>query len=287
MTILDVANAVNQIVNKYTGQTIAMPNGTYKGQCSVPAVEYVMALTGLPFTSIPPMAGDSAEGWGLSFPQALASYFTHEPYQAGKAYPKGTLLIWNSPHIAIVLSPPTSNTVDVFEQDADPNGSPCHSATRTINMSTHNCVYALVPITTATVSTPSTPSTVSASGNYVLNKGVPGYREASQAAAHADQADTVQPNVYSIFNEAGGMINVTSKAGEAGSWINPADNDGTEPAKVVTTKDGWGLEAIAQADNLPNAGQVATWQLIAKLNGSNDWRAFNASLKPDQKVIVP
>jgi hypothetical protein len=143
-TQTDINNAVNQVVNTYTNQTIGYP-GVSVGQCPAPVCYYLQAL-GCP---IPAMYGDRADGWGTHFPPELAPYFTHQNYQAGVAYPKGTVLMWDSPHIAIVLSSDGSNTAEVFEQNADPDGSPCHSASRTINESGyHTCTYALVPVLT-------------------------------------------------------------------------------------------------------------------------------------------
>lgn len=146
MTQTDVDNAVNAIVNQYTGQTIAY-YGTYPGECTVPVADYVEKLTG--HSPVPSMAGARADGWGVSFPTALAPFFTHEAYQAGKVYPRGTILMWNSPHTAIVLHGDGSNTVQVFEQNADPDGSACGTKSRVINNSYHTCTYALIPIVTA------------------------------------------------------------------------------------------------------------------------------------------
>lgn len=159
-TQLDINNIVNSVVNELGGQTKSFPNGGYPGQCTVPvAGYYIPAVIGQP---APPMYADRADGWSVQFPTELANSFTPEPYQPGKAYPKGTILIWNSPHIAIVVSHDGSNTVEVFEQNADPDGSPCHTATRVINNSFHTCTYALLPIIQpdAPIAPPAPPYTV-------------------------------------------------------------------------------------------------------------------------------
>lgn len=148
MTQSDVINIVNEIVNTYTGQTIAY-QGAYHGQCTCPVAYYVDRLTGE--SRAPAMANDRADGWGVAFPAQLAPFFTHETYRPGVAYPKGTIMMSNSPHIAIVLSSDGSNTVEVFEQNADPDGSPCHISSRQVSNSYHQCTFVLIPIVQADV----------------------------------------------------------------------------------------------------------------------------------------
>jgi hypothetical protein len=138
----DWNNVVNGIVNQYTGHQVAY-HGTYLGQCTVPVAYYVESLIG---SRAPSMFGDRADGWGVDFPAVFSPFFTHEAYQPGKAYPKGTILMWNSPHIAIVLGSDGGNTVEVFEQNADPDGAPCKSISRMVNNQYHVCTYALVPV---------------------------------------------------------------------------------------------------------------------------------------------
>lgn len=51
-----------------------------------------------------------------------------------------------------------------------------------------------------------------------------GYQTAIDAQNRKNQKTTVRPGTYEVFKRANGMINVTSKRGSPGSWINPADN---------------------------------------------------------------
>lgn len=150
----DIDNIVNGIVNRFTGQRIAFPNGNYPGECTAPIVWYLTNM-GAP---IPYMYGDRADGWGVQFPVELAPYFRHEAFQPGKAYPRGTILMWNSPHIAIVLADSGGdNGVLCFEQNADPDGAPCGIHNRTLNTSTRTCTYAIIPIIEEPISTPPIP----------------------------------------------------------------------------------------------------------------------------------
>ena len=69
---------------------------------------------------------------------------------------------------------------------------------------------------------------------YKVVTAVPGYYTSLDAKNHRDQRNTVQPATYHIYNEANGMINVTSQEGTPGSWINPEDNK--KPSEPVTDK---------------------------------------------------
>ena len=63
-----------------------------------------------------------------------------------------------------------------------------------------------------------------ADDTYTVVCDVPSYYTAADAATNTNARGTVQPGTYCIFNQAKGCINVTSVAGQPGSWINPADN---------------------------------------------------------------
>lgn len=156
LTQQQVNNAVDAIVSK-NGQNktrIGAP-GVEVGQCPAPVVELVLSL-GAP---APSMFGDRADGWGVEFPASLAPFLTHEAFQPGKVYPKGTILMFNSPHICMVLDSTGGNTASVYEQNADPDGSPCHTATRTLNASTHKATWALIWNVTSPVSPVPQPTT--------------------------------------------------------------------------------------------------------------------------------
>lgn len=66
------------------------------------------------------------------------------------------------------------------------------------------------------------PSTSTKTYKVVVTVG--GYKTAADAKGKRNKAGTVKAGSYHVFNESQGMINVTSKVGVPGSWINPADN---------------------------------------------------------------
>lgn len=59
---------------------------------------------------------------------------------------------------------------------------------------------------------------------YKVVKQLNGYVSSTDAKAKKNAKAKVNAGTYSIYKEANGMINVTTKAGVPGSWINPADN---------------------------------------------------------------
>ena len=65
---------------------------------------------------------------------------------------------------------------------------------------------------------------------------IPVYTNSSNAKNHKNSTGTWGKGTYYVFNEAYGMINITTKVGQAGAWINPADNvikeEPVEPPKV-------------------------------------------------------
>lgn len=78
--------------------------------------------------------------------------------------------------------------------------------------------------TPAPTPTPTPTPAPAPSNSYTVNKPIPGYVNASDAASRRNSNSTVPKGTYAIFNQAQGMINVTRQAGVAGWWINPGDN---------------------------------------------------------------
>lgn len=83
---------------------------------------------------------------------------------------------------------------------------------------------------------------------YKVVKNVPGYVTAADAKARKNEKTTVTAGTYSVFNESNGMVNVTTKAGSPGSWINPSDNNksSTSSAEFHIVKSGENMTKIAQ-----------------------------------------
>ena len=74
--------------------------------------------------------------------------------------------------------------------------------------------------------------TVSGAKSYKLVTTVNGYINAADAKAKKNAKTKVKAGNYTVFSEANGMINVTTKSGIPGSWINPSENK----APVAVTK---------------------------------------------------
>lgn len=76
---------------------------------------------------------------------------------------------------------------------------------------------------------------------YEVTTTVEAYITAADAKKQQHKKGTVKPGTYYIFNESQGMINVTSKSGVPGSWINPLEN-----AKIHVVQSGETLTSIAK-----------------------------------------
>jgi len=66
-------------------------------------------------------------------------------------------------------------------------------------------------------------STVVTTPKYKVEKSVSAYVNASDAKSKKNKKGTVKAGLYYVFNESQGMINVTTKKGVPGSWINPSE----------------------------------------------------------------
>lgn len=100
--------------------------------------------------------------------------------------------------------------------------------------------------TKTTTSKTTTKSTTTEMYKVVTN--LPGYLTAADAKVDKNRKTTVKPGKYYVFNKSQGMINITSKKGVPGSWINPSKNKKTS-ATYYTVKKGDTLTRIAKRYN--------------------------------------
>lgn len=110
-------------------------------------------------------------------------------------------------------------------------------------------------------------ATTSKSKTYKVVKSVSGYKTAADAKSKKNKAGTVTAGTYYVFNESQGMINVTSKAGTPGSWINPGDNKvgGTSSAKYHTVVKGDTVSGLA-AKNGSTIALIKSWNNLKDPN---------------------
>ena len=235
----DIGKIVDGIVNQYNGQRISY-FGSFPGASRVPIAYYIDELRGT--SPAPPMANDRADGWGTDFPVALAALFRHEVCKKNLSYPKGTILMWDTPHTAIVLYSEGGPTARVFEQGAELGNSPCIVRSRTIS----DCTYALIPIvknitmpkkvTFGPVNIPA--ATVIARYNapkgglklpvkeekIYIRTTILGFSSYTTAAQHKNAVSTVSSGNYYVYRQTDGMLNICKEPRTPGYWINPTDN---------------------------------------------------------------
>jgi len=72
-----------------------------------------------------------------------------------------------------------------------------------------------------TTSNQTTNKNLTTGSKYTLTKATPGYYTAADAKNGKNKRVTVAAGDYTIFNQSGGMINITQAKGVPGSWINP------------------------------------------------------------------
>lgn len=88
---------------------------------------------------------------------------------------------------------------------------------------------------------------------YTLHVNVKGYYYAADAKARRNAKTTVIKGTYYIYKRAEGMINVTSKVGVPGSWINPEDNAAKKDFKIgQKVKVKQSAKKYATGQNIPN-----------------------------------
>lgn len=132
------------------------------------------------------------------------------------------------------------------------------------------------------------PSPVSGLGtSYIVRTTVPGYYTAADAQAGRSQAGQVAPGAYFVFNQAMGMVNVTSKPGVPGSWINPANN--TQTAATPAAPSG-NYQLVVDVPGYVNAGDAAARKnsnSTAKAGGYFVFNTYNGMVNVTTKPGVP
>lgn len=68
--------------------------------------------------------------------------------------------------------------------------------------------------------------------------------------------------------------------------VNPVPTSPEYDGNSITVLPGQGLSHLAQTAGFGDFGNESRWSAIAALNGSGDWRSFNDSLKPGQRIVV-
>lgn len=113
-----------------------------------------------------------------------------------------------------------------------------------------------------------------ATNTYKVVKSIKGYYSAADARKRKSAKVTVKAATYYVFNKAEGMINVTTKKGVPGSWINPGDNKKAAPAKKPAPKKPAGFK-VGQTVRVKKAVDTAGRKLtisgtykISELKGS-------------------
>ena len=123
--------------------------------------------------------------------------------------------------------------------------------------------------------------TKQATKTYKVIKSIPAYKNAIDAKNKSNKAGTVKSGTYSVFNESNGMVNVTTKAGTPGSWINPSENKASATSKPVAKKT---IYTVKKGDVLSKiAAKYNT--TTKKLQEANNIKDAN-KIYPGQKIKI-
>lgn len=97
----------------------------YAGECLSLIKQVYADVLGIP---MPASGNGLGDGYYLDFPAPLSKYFTKAAFNENESYPKGTLIVYPvTHHITIVVgSTAGAATTEVFEQNANPDGSAAH-----------------------------------------------------------------------------------------------------------------------------------------------------------------
>lgn len=130
-TQAQLSAATDSAVNTYAGKYVAY-GGQYKGECLSLVKQIYLDITG----QLMPGAVNGynwSDSYWRYFEQSnpLPDLFIKVNYTPGSDYPKGSIVFYAATHhIAIWIGKSGSSAHAVFEQNADPDGSPAHYATR-------------------------------------------------------------------------------------------------------------------------------------------------------------
>ena len=114
----------------------------------------------------------------------------------------------------------------------------------------------------------SSSSSSSSASTYKVVKSINGYISSADASKRKNAKVTVKAATYYVFNKASGMINVTSKKGVPGSWINPGDNKATTTSKPAAFKVGQTVKVKKAVDTAGRALKVSGTYKISELKGT-------------------
>lgn len=112
--------------------------------------------------------------------------------------------------------------------------------------------------------------------SYAVNVEVAGYVNAANAAARVGSNSRVPVGVYFVYNQSGGMVNISRTQGVPGWWINPADNGAASAPNPVEAPSGhWNI--AREIDGFYTAADAANHNSARTKVEPGDYFVFNTS----------
>lgn len=139
LTQQQINDSVDWAIATFSGKQVPDEYGGYPGQCVSLIRREFIHRSGQ--AAAPNSPNDEGDGY-LQLPGAFKDYFTVQTFDRTKSYPKGSYAINVSTHHIMIYLNQAGQDASVFEQNADPDGSPAAVKTRAGNKISH----ILIPI---------------------------------------------------------------------------------------------------------------------------------------------
>lgn len=244
----------DEFINKYNGKLINN-GGT---QCVAVFNEYTQKVVGIGWIGTP-ITGYADDLW-TQFGKD-SDYLSFTTIDLSNPAQKGDVAIWyhynggtNLPHVAVVIED-LGDSLKCLTQN--PGNAIIANLTKKglAGYLRPKMFINAQPITSVS----SDPISL-----YVVKVKLNGYITANDAANHINSNSFIQPGSYAIFSTHNDMINITSKSGQPGWWINPGDNIVSKITEVETPAI---QTSVLQNTNF-NIGDVVVPTQLVDYNGS-------------------
>ena len=145
------------------------------------------------------------------------------------------------------------------------------------------------PADNVKASAPSTADKIETTTTYELYREVKKYSTAADAISMTNNVGTAEPGRYYVYNTSGDMINLTTKQGTPGFWMNPAQNLYTsfygidaDGKGVKFEKDDIVMFRTGFTPKYGGGGTAVPLTIIAEVNGKknatiSDFRTYNGN----------
>lgn len=136
--------------------------------------------------------------------------------------------------------------------------------------------------TPMTPTQPTTPSTTTTANTYTLTRTLSGYTNAADAKAGRNATSSRAAGTYFIFRSYDGMLNLTTKQGVPGVWVNP--NQSTTTTTTTTTPS----TSTSTSTTSPKVYTLSQFRWMGVINWSGKkYTYYSQSVLPGYGLSIP